>query len=66
MILVTRLNDEELYVNPHQIEFIEEKPDTLIKMVSDRKLIVKESCEELVKRITEYRRNIGIMGNEID
>ena len=66
MILVTRLNDEELYVNPHQIEFIEEKPDTVIKMVSDRKLIVKESCKEILSRIIDYRRKIGIMGNEID
>ncbi|MDH5681370.1 MAG: flagellar FlbD family protein [Spirochaetota bacterium] len=64
MIKLTRLNDSQLYVNPHQIEFMESTPDTIIKMLSDRKIIVKESCEDIIKMIIAYRKQIGIIGND--
>jgi len=64
MIKLTRLNDSQLYVNPHQIEFMESTPDTIIKMLSDRKIIVKESCEDVIKMIIAYRKQIGIIGND--
>ena len=64
MIKLTRLNDSKIYVNPHQIEFMESTPDTIIKMLSDRKIIVKEDCEEVIKKIISYRKQIGIIGND--
>ena len=64
MIKLTRLNDSQLYVNPHQIEFMESTPDTIIKMLSDRKIIVKESCDEVIEMIVNYRKRIGILGND--
>lgn len=64
MIKLTRLDKSELYVNPHQIEFMEETPDTIIKMLSERKIIVRESCEEIIQMIIEYRKTIGVLGND--
>jgi flagellar protein FlbD len=64
MIKVTRLNGSEFYVNPHQIEFMEQTPDTVIKMFSDKKLVVREDIEELTGRIIAYRRRIGLLGND--
>ncbi len=64
MIKLTRLDDSQLYVNPHQIERMESTPDTIIKMLSDRKIIVKEDCEEVIEKIIEYRRQIGLLGND--
>ncbi len=64
MIKLTRINGKELFINPHQIEFIEEIPDTIIKMFSGKKVIVTESVSEIEKKIIEYRRHIGYVGNE--
>lgn len=58
MIRVTRLNQEEFYVNPDRIEFIEERPDTTISLESGRKILVLESAQEVIGRIVEYKRNI--------
>jgi len=64
MIKVTRLNGSEFWVNPHQIEFMEETPDTVIKMFSEKKVVVKEKISEVLKRIIEYRNKCGYMGND--
>ncbi len=64
MIKVTKLKGEIFYINPHLIEFVEANPDTVVRMMSDRKIIVKETPEELIGKIVEYRRKIGIIGND--
>jgi len=64
MIKVTRLNEKEYYINPHQIESIEVQPDTTLLMLSGKYVVVKESVEELINRIVDYRRQIGAFKNE--
>jgi flagellar protein FlbD len=64
MIKVTRLNGMEYYINPHQIESIEIKPDTTLLMLSGKHVVVKETIEEIIDRIVEYRRRIGGFKNE--
>ncbi len=64
MIKVTRLNGSQFYINPHQIEFMEKTPDTVITMLSEKKVVVRESCEEIFEKIIDYRSNMGIIGND--
>jgi flagellar protein FlbD len=64
MIRVTRLDGKEYYINPHQIESIEVKPDTNLTMLSGKHVIVREPVPEVIKRIIEYRRQIGAFKNE--
>ena len=64
MIKVTRLNGKEYYINPHQIESIEIRPDTTLMMLSGNSLVVKEGVDEVIDRIVEYRRRIGGFKNE--
>ncbi len=64
MICVTRLDDREYFVNPHQIEYIETNPDTTLVMLSGKRLIVKEQVQQIIDRIVEYRRRIGGFKNE--
>ncbi len=59
MIQATRLNKEEFYINCDLIEFMEETPNTVISMTTGKKLVVEESCSELLDRIIEYKRTIG-------
>ncbi|MDR0293670.1 MAG: flagellar FlbD family protein [Oscillospiraceae bacterium] len=58
MVLVTRLNGKEFYVNPDLIEFLEETPDTVITLSDGRKLVVSENALLVIGRIVEYRRSI--------
>jgi flagellar protein FlbD len=46
------------------IETIERKPDTTVTLQTGKKLIVKESTEELIEAIVKYRRQLGMLGNE--
>ena len=64
MIKVTRLNGMEYYLNPHQIESVEVHPDTTLQMLSGKIIIVKETVNEIIDRIVEYRRRIGGFKNE--
>ncbi len=64
MVRVTRLNGTEYFINPHQIEYIELNPDTTLVMLSGKKLVVRESYNDLFDRIIDYRKMIGSFKNE--
>ncbi|MDR1390277.1 MAG: flagellar FlbD family protein [Treponema sp.] len=64
MIKVSRLDGKEYYINPHQIESIEVHPDTTLLMLSGKHVVVRESVDELIDNIVEYRRRIGLFKNE--
>jgi flagellar protein FlbD len=64
MIKVTRLDGKEYYINPHQIESIETRPDTTLLMLSGKYVVVREPADEVIDRIVEYRRRIGGFKNE--
>jgi flagellar protein FlbD len=64
MIAVTRLDGTQYLINPHQIEAIENNPDTTLIMLSGKHIVVKEKNHEMVDRIVEYRRRIGGFKNE--
>jgi len=55
MIKVTRLDGTECYINPHQIECIEIRPDTTLMMLSGKNLIVREEVDTVLERILAYR-----------
>ena len=58
MIEVTRLNDTQILINPDLIEFVEETPDTVITFTTGRKIIVKESRQEIKNLVKLYRKDI--------
>jgi len=64
VIELSRLDGKIYYVNPHQIEYIECNPDTTLTMLSGKHLVVRESFDEVLARIVEYRRKIGAFKNE--
>ena len=64
MIRVTRLDGKEYYINPHQIESMENRPDTTLLMLSGKYVVVREPVDEVITRIIAYRRRIGVFKNE--
>lgn len=58
MIQVTRLNNTKFIINADLIEIIEANPDTMISLTTGKKFVVKESVEEVVKKIIAYKKAI--------
>ncbi len=58
MVKLTKQNGEEFYLNIELIEVIKEVPHTVIITTNEDKYLVKESAEEIIKRIIEFRRKI--------
>lgn len=58
MIQLTRLNGQPIMVNADLIECVEPTPDTVITLVSGNKLIVRDSLDEIERRIVEFKRKI--------
>ncbi|MBR5401539.1 MAG: flagellar FlbD family protein [Treponema sp.] len=65
MIDVLRLDGKIYWVNPHMIESMESNPDLTLTLLSGRKVIVRNSPEELIQKIIEYRKKIGIDKQEV-
>ena len=58
MIEVTKLNDIKILINPDLIEYVEETPDTVVALTTGRKIIVKESRQEVKNLVKSYRKEI--------
>jgi flagellar protein FlbD len=58
MIQLTRLNNQTFMVNSDLIKFVERSPDTVITLVTGEKIIVRDTVEEVLVRILQFRRLI--------
>jgi flagellar protein FlbD len=58
MITVTRLDGAAMLLNADVVEWIEQTPDTLVGLLNGDRFLVRESPEELVRRIVEFKRSV--------
>ena len=58
MIELTRLNGVKFSINPELVEVVETTPDNVITLTTGRKLIVKESRQEVKNLVLSYKREI--------
>lgn len=56
MIEVTKMNGTKVIINQDLIEIVEETPDTVISFTTGRKLIVKESRQDIKNLVICYKR----------
>jgi len=66
VIRVTRLNGERFALNPDLIERVEAHPDTVAFLVDGTKYVVRESVDEMLTEIREYRAGILATSYEMD
>ena len=59
MILVKKINKQDLIVNCELIETIEFSHDAVISLTTGEKIIVSDGPEELIRKVIEYKRAIG-------
>jgi flagellar protein FlbD len=58
MIPVTRLDGASMLLNADLIEWIEQTPDTVVGLVNGERFLVRETPDELVRQIVDYKRSI--------
>jgi len=58
MIMVTRLDDTVQFLNTDLIQSVRSTPDTVITLTDKNVLVVKESIEEVTRRILEYQKSL--------
>lgn len=56
VICLTRPNGAKFYINAELIQTVEETPDTVITLTSNKKIIVRDTSKEIAERFIEYRR----------
>ena len=56
MIPLTKLNQQTFVVNADLIKFIEATPDTLLTLTTGERILVKESSDEVIRRVVHYGR----------
>lgn len=58
MILLTRFNGTQFYINAELIQTVEETPNTIITLLDHTKIVVSDPAEVVVERIIEYRKKL--------
>lgn len=58
MIILTKLNNEQIVLNSAQIEAVELIPESKVIMMNGKFYIVKESAEEIIGKTIEYNGKI--------
>ncbi len=56
MIKVTRINDSVLVINSELIEFVEAIPDTIISLTTGKKIMVRETIDQVIERVAAFKR----------
>jgi flagellar protein FlbD len=58
MIELTRLNGQKLFLNCDLLKYAEASPDTVLTLLTGDKLVVRESCEDVVALAAAFRARI--------
>lgn len=58
MIEVTRINGQPMVLNCDLIESVEAAPDTIIRLVSGKTIIVKETVKEIVEEVVAFKSRV--------
>lgn len=58
MIFLTRMDKQQMYINPDHIVSVEETPDTVITLYNGNHFIVRERAEVIIARIVAFRARV--------
>ncbi len=53
VLMLTKMDTRKILINKNQIQTVEASPDTVIILSGGRKLLVKETLEEIYKMLQE-------------
>lgn len=58
MLKLTRLNNQVVAINPDHVYAADAAPDTTLRLIGGERIIVRETLDELIERVVEYRRRV--------
>jgi len=58
VIKLTRLNNHVVAINPDHIGWADATPDTTLCMIGGEKIIVRETLDELIEQVVDFRRRV--------
>lgn len=58
MIKLTGLDNKKFILNADKIERLDAIPESVITLTNGKKFLVKESNEEIVEKVIDYKRKI--------
>jgi flagellar protein FlbD len=58
MIVVKKINGEEIIVNSDLIQMIEFSPHAVMSLTTGEKIIVDETRDEILRKVIAYKREI--------
>lgn len=58
MIPLIRLDGSEVVINAELIATVEKTPDTMLTLTTGHHILVKETVDEVVARVIQYRQKI--------
>ena len=64
MVKLNRLNGAPVTVNADLIETVEATPDTIITLISGKKLMVVESVDHVIEQVIVYRRSLLVIAGD--
>ena len=53
------MNSSELVINCDLIEFVEAIPESMISLITGKKIIVTENIDEIINRVAEFKKKAG-------
>jgi flagellar protein FlbD len=65
MILVRKINQQEIVVNCELIQTIEFTPHAVLTLINGEKILIAETAAEIIRKVIEYKRAINNRGLEI-
>ncbi|MBM6618438.1 flagellar FlbD family protein [Bacillus suaedaesalsae] len=66
MIKLTRLNGTSFSLNAIYIEQVQSFPDTTISLTNGKKIVVRESEDDVILLVKDFYRQISILGLHTD
>ena len=63
MIKLHKLNGAEIIVNADLIESVEATPDTVLSLATGNRFLVKDSVQEVVDKVVEYKKRFTPIKN---
>lgn len=58
MIKLIGFDSKPFVINADQIEKLEQIPESVITLINGRKYLVKESNDEIIEKVIQYKRKI--------
>jgi flagellar protein FlbD len=66
VIILTRLNGNTVGVNPDLVTVIDVTPDTTLCLLNGDRLIVRQTLDEVIAKVVEFRQSVGRTTNPLD